>query len=48
MNYGADAGGEELPVEFNTPSIDMVTPGAMALGDTVQVFGSDFLQYRVN
>ncbi|MCP4448414.1 MAG: hypothetical protein GY811_24190 [Myxococcales bacterium] len=40
--YDADAGGA-VAVEFNTPTIDMVTPGAMALGDTVQVFGSDFL-----
>ena len=42
-SYGADAGGEELPVEFLTPTIDMVSPAAMALGDTVQVFGSNFL-----
>ncbi len=42
MSYGADAG-EELPVEFNPPTVDTVTPGAMALGDTVQVFGSNFL-----
>ncbi len=41
--YGADAGMEELPVEFETPAIDMVTPGAMSLGDTIQIFGSHFL-----
>ncbi len=41
--YGADSGVEEPPIEFETPTVDMVTPGAMALGDTVQVFGSNFL-----
>ena len=41
-SYGADAG-ETLPVEFNTPTVDTVSPGAMALGDTIQVFGSNFL-----
>ena len=41
-SYDADAG-ETLPVEFNTPTVDTVSPGAMALGDTIQVFGSNFL-----
>ncbi len=43
MDIGADAGSEELPFEFQTPSLEQVSPTSMALGDTVQVFGSGFL-----
>lgn len=44
MSYdGADAGADQLPIDFETPTLDTVTPGAWVLGDTVQVFGSNFL-----
>ncbi len=43
QEFGADAGAEELPFEFVTPSLDQVTPSSMSLGDTVQVFGGGFI-----
>jgi hypothetical protein len=42
-DIGADAGAEELPFDFETPSVEQVTPGNMSLGDTVSVFGGGFL-----
>lgn len=43
MEMGADAGEEELPFDFTTPSVEQVSPGNMSLGDTVQVIGGGFI-----
>lgn len=40
---GADSGPEELPFDFETPSVEQVSPSNMSLGDTVQVFGGGLL-----
>lgn len=39
---GTDAGQVE-PIEFVAPELEQVAPVSMALGDTIQVFGTNFL-----